>query len=131
MTNMFGLSKEVIFANSTDEREKRYGAADLLVHPTFNDACSLTVLEGLASGLPVVTTISNGASGVISQGEDGWVINEMGRGDQLKMAISYFLNKEIRYQPSCEERGAPDIPTARVNGERMMGIFREAIGAAR
>ena len=59
----WGFPKEIIFAGSTDEPEKYYGAADLLVHPTFYDACSLTVLEALASGLPVITTLSNGAGG--------------------------------------------------------------------
>jgi UDP-glucose:(heptosyl)LPS alpha-1,3-glucosyltransferase len=120
-----GISKEVVFVGSTDEPEKYYGAADLLVHPTFYDACSLTVLEAQASGLPVVTTVFNGASGVISHGEDGWLIKEMRKGVQLKTAITYFLNKEIQYLASCEERKMAETHTAKVNVELMMGIFRE------
>ena len=123
-----GISKEVVFVGSTDEPEKYYGAADLLVHPTFYDACSLTVLEAQASGLPVVTTVSNGASGVISHGEDGWVIKEMRKGVQLKAAITYFLNKEIKYLAPCEERWMAETHTAKVNVELMMGIFREVTG---
>jgi len=76
----------------------------------------------------VVTTTSNGASGVISHGEDGWVINEMRNGDQLKTAISYFLNKEIQYLASCGERRMAETHTAKVNVELMMGIFREVAG---
>jgi UDP-glucose:(heptosyl)LPS alpha-1,3-glucosyltransferase len=129
LAEKLGISQEVIFAGSTDEPEKYYGAADLLVHPTFYDACSLTVLEALASGLPVVTTISNGASGVISHGEDGWVIKEMRKGDQLKTAINYFLDKEIQPLASCEERRMGETHTAKVNAELMMEIFRGATGA--
>jgi len=129
LARRLGISDEVIFAGSTNEPEKYYGAADLLVHPTFYDACSLTVLEALASGLPVVTTISNGASGVISHGEYGWVIKEMQKGDQLKTAIVYFLNKEIQYLDSCEETRMAETPTAKVNVELMMGIFRGVTGA--
>lgn len=70
-----GLSEKVVFVGSTDEPEKYYGASDLLVHPTFYDACSLTVLEALASGLPVVTTAWNGASGMITQGQEGFVLS--------------------------------------------------------
>jgi UDP-glucose:(heptosyl)LPS alpha-1,3-glucosyltransferase len=33
-----GIFEEVIFAGSTNEPEKYYGASDLLVHPTFYDA---------------------------------------------------------------------------------------------
>jgi UDP-glucose:(heptosyl)LPS alpha-1,3-glucosyltransferase len=71
LANKLRLPEELVFAGSTDEPEKYYGGADLLVHPTFYDACSLTVLEALASGLPVITTASNGASRVISQGKEG------------------------------------------------------------
>ena len=71
-----GVAGEVIFAGSTNEPEKYYGAADLLVHPTFYDACSLTVLEALASGLPVITTASNGAGGIITEGQEGFVISD-------------------------------------------------------
>jgi UDP-glucose:(heptosyl)LPS alpha-1,3-glucosyltransferase len=123
-----GISKEVVFVGSTDEPEKYYGAADLLVHPTFYDACSLTVLEAQASGLPVVTTVSNGASGLISHGEDGWVIEEMQKGIQLKTAITYFLNKEIQYLASFEESGMAETHSAKVNVELMMGIFRGVTG---
>ena len=120
------LSKEIIFAGSTGEPEKYYGAADLLVHPTFYDACSLTVLEALASGLPVITTSSNGASGVLSHGEDGWVIDDMEKGDQLKRAIKYFLDDKVREQASNRGRGKAEIHGKKLNFDRMIGIFKEA-----
>ena len=45
-----------------------------LVHPTYYDACSLVVLESLASGTPVITTSANGASMFIESGKNGYVI---------------------------------------------------------
>ncbi len=53
---------------NVDEIEKYYTASDLYVHPTFYDSCSLVVTEALASGLPVITTRYDGASGVIEDG---------------------------------------------------------------
>jgi UDP-glucose:(heptosyl)LPS alpha-1,3-glucosyltransferase len=126
LVNQLGLSKDFVFAGSTDEPEKYYGAADLLVHPTFYDACSLTVLEALGTGLPVVTTASNGASGVISQREEGWVVGAMKDGNELKEAIKYFLNDEIRREASNRGRGAREIYSGRINFDRMIDIFREA-----
>jgi len=79
-----GLAEHVVFAGSTDRPERYYGAADLLVHPTFYDACSLTVLEALASGLLVVTTSQNGAGGVLQQGEEGWVTDVKGRNTTIQ-----------------------------------------------
>jgi len=127
LARRFGLSKEVIFAGSTDEPEKYYGAADLLIHPTFYDACSLTVLEALASGLPVITTASNGASGILSHGEDGWVINEMEKGDQLKRAIQYFLDDKVRELASYRGRDKAESYCKKLNFDRMIEIFKEAV----
>ena len=121
------ISEEVIFAGSTNEPEKYYGAADLLIHPTFYDACSLTVLEALASGLPVITTSSNGASGVISQGVEGRVIGDPKDGEELKREIKYFFDKDIRYLASLQGRKRAETYSEEVNFDRMMGIFREAI----
>ena len=39
-----------------------YAAADLYVHPTFYDPCSLVVLEAAACGLPIITSRYNGAA---------------------------------------------------------------------
>ena len=107
-----GLSGEILFAGTTDEPEKYYGAADLLVHPSFYDACSLTVLEALASGLPVITTSSNGAGGIIHQGQEGYVISDPRNGQDLEEKISLFLDPDRRAQASLAARAlAEDYST--------------------
>jgi UDP-glucose:(heptosyl)LPS alpha-1,3-glucosyltransferase len=52
-----------------------FGAADLLVQPTFRDPCSLATLEALASGVPVITTRENGAADAVTQDLAGTVID--------------------------------------------------------
>jgi len=56
------LGGRVLFAGKSRELARIYPACDCLVHPTYYDACSLVVLESLASGVPVITTNANGAS---------------------------------------------------------------------
>jgi len=102
LAKKIGISKEVIFAGSTDEPEKYYGAADLLVHPTFYDACSLTVLEALASGLPVITTSSNGASGILTNGQEGFVIKDPRDIHVLCKKIAYFFDEGKRRETSFQ-----------------------------
>jgi len=127
LAKKLGILEEVIFVGSTDEPEKYYGAADLLVHPTFYDACSLTVLEGLASGLPVITTASNGASGMLSQREDGWVIEKVRSGNEVKIAIQHFLNDEVRKKASHKSQEEAKNYSEKLNFDRMIGIFKEAM----
>lgn len=64
-----------VIGQSNDVRSW-YQAVDAFVLPTWYDACSLTVLEAMASGLPVVTTRCNGASELIRHGDSGLVVND-------------------------------------------------------
>lgn len=122
-----GIFEEVIFAGSTDEPEKYYGAADLLIHPTFYDACSLTVLEALASGLPVITTSSNGASGILSQGEEGWVIKKPKVVEEFKKGIKYFFEEDHRHHALHQGRYKAEIYSEKVNFDQLIGIFKATI----
>lgn len=60
-----------------------YAAADICVHPTYYDACSLVVLEAMACGLPVITTTWNGAGELISHGREGFLISDPTDTDDL------------------------------------------------
>ena len=119
-----GISEEIIFAGATDEPEKYYGAADLFVHPSFYDACSLALLEALASGLPVVTTSSTGASGILSHGEDGWVIESATDREELKAGIRYFLDENTRLRASRQGRMKAERYSRQMNFERVMKVFQ-------
>jgi UDP-glucose:(heptosyl)LPS alpha-1,3-glucosyltransferase len=118
-----GIFGDVIFAGSTDEPEKYYGASDLLVHPTFYDACSLTVLEALASGLPVITTHSNGASGIITQGQEGFVISDPRDDQALVEKILFFLNRERVGRASIAARYLAESYSLERNWSEMKNIF--------
>ncbi len=64
----------VVFAGKSAGLDYIYPACDCLAHPTYYDACSLVVLESLASGTPVITTSANGAAMFIDNGRNGYVI---------------------------------------------------------
>ena len=54
------LSNTIILGGKANDPELIYPACDCLVHPSFYDACSLVLLEALASGIFVITTKANG-----------------------------------------------------------------------
>jgi len=122
-----GISEEVVFVGSTDEPEKYYGASDLLVHPTFYDACSLTVLEALASGLPVITTHFNGASGIITQGQEGFVIADPRDDQTLAEKILYFLEREKMERASMAARHLAESYSLEKNWKKIESVFHESL----
>jgi UDP-glucose:(heptosyl)LPS alpha-1,3-glucosyltransferase len=121
------ISEEIIFAGSTDEPEKYYGAADLLVHPTFYDACSLVVLEALASGLPVVTTSSNGASGIMTTGQEGFVVSDPRDIHTLTRKISFFIDEESKKKASIAAHRLAEHYSLEKNWEEMKKILNEQL----
>ena len=48
--------------------------ADVMVMPSILEGLSLTILECMASGTPVISTTNAGGLGVIAHDEDGWII---------------------------------------------------------
>jgi len=125
-----GIFEEVVFAGSTNEPEKYYGASDLLVHPTFYDACSLTVLEALASGLPVITTHTNGASGIITEGQEGFIISDPRDDQALAEKISFLLNREKMERASIAARHLAESYSLERNWRKMKSIFEKNLQGA-
>jgi UDP-glucose:(heptosyl)LPS alpha-1,3-glucosyltransferase len=119
------ISEEVVFAGATEEIEKYYGSADLLIHPSFYDACSLTVLEALASGLPVITTSCNGASGIMTQGREGFVIADPRHLDTLGQSILFFCNAENRQKAAVAARSLAESYSAERNWREMKHFFEK------
>jgi UDP-glucose:(heptosyl)LPS alpha-1,3-glucosyltransferase len=127
LAKRLGISQEIVFAGSTNEPEKYYGAADLLVHPTFYDACSRTVLEAMASGLPVITTTSNGASGIMTNGEEGFVIEDPRNVEAFSEKVAFFLDEEKRREVSSRSRRCIEHYSLNRNDTKMKEIFHRCI----
>jgi UDP-glucose:(heptosyl)LPS alpha-1,3-glucosyltransferase len=127
LAEKLGISQEVIFAGSTDEPEKYYGAADLLVHPTFYDACSLTVLEALASGLPVITTVLNGAAGTITDGQGGFVIQSPRDHQALPEKIAFFFDERRRQESRVLARRCMERFPMELNYREMVSVLLKSV----
>jgi hypothetical protein len=50
-------------------------AADVFLFPSLVDGFGLVVLEAMATGLPAVCSVNAGASDLVDEGVDGWVVN--------------------------------------------------------
>jgi UDP-glucose:(heptosyl)LPS alpha-1,3-glucosyltransferase len=71
-----GVSERAKFLGLRSDADRLLAASDVSVLPTIYDPCANVCLEALAAGKPVVTTSANGASEMISQGENGFIIED-------------------------------------------------------
>jgi UDP-glucose:(heptosyl)LPS alpha-1,3-glucosyltransferase len=92
-----GIAGVMRFLGFLPDPRNAYFAADLLVHPTFYDPCSLVVQEAMACGLPVITTRHNGASELMDPPNDGLVLPDPHDSEDLAAALSSFLDNNRRH----------------------------------
>ncbi len=93
LAESLGLSCRVIFTGPTGDIERYYAAADLFVLPTLYDPFSNATLEALSSGLPAITTRNNGAAELITNGAEGFVVEDMLDARELANRIGESLDR--------------------------------------
>lgn len=82
----------LVTARSDAEAAATYAAADLFVLPSLFEGTPLTLMEAMASGLPIVTTAVCGMKDVIEDGRNGVVIPPR-RPDLIASALDTLLRR--------------------------------------
>jgi UDP-glucose:(heptosyl)LPS alpha-1,3-glucosyltransferase len=95
-----GVADRVIFAGPTADPFAFYRAADFFVLPTRHDPCSLVVLEALAMGVPVISTVYNGACEIMTDGVHGFVLSDPRDVDALRDRYRRMIDPDTRQRMS-------------------------------
>jgi len=95
LADRLGIGDRVRFLGFVDEVRECFTGVDVFAMPTFYDACSLVVLEALAAGLPVVTTRMNGASELVSDGVDGFVVDSPWQTSELSRRLDELISDAV------------------------------------
>jgi UDP-glucose:(heptosyl)LPS alpha-1,3-glucosyltransferase len=98
-----GAPDRVHFVGGTEEPERLFSEADLLLLPTRNDVWGIAILEALAAGVPVVTTEAAGAAPVVRSSGAGVVLRD-GDPPAIRDAVRPLLADEPRRR-EMGERG--------------------------
>lgn len=125
------IEDTVAFAGPTREPELFYEACDVFILPTFYDACSLVVFEGMAAGLPAITTIYNGAAGIITDGVDGLILQDPADTDEMARCMERFLDNDFLKSAAIAARQTAHSYTIESNHRQMINIFNEVAGKGR
>ncbi len=123
-----GAAEVVRFAGPA-EPDRYYGASDVLVLPSYYDACANVTLEGLACGLPAITSVYNGAHELLTPGTNGFYVSDASDADQLAEFIEYFLDEERLAAASESARGLALERTQDRMYREIVEAITSAIGA--
>ncbi|MGO9605629.1 MAG: glycosyltransferase family 4 protein [Candidatus Binataceae bacterium] len=122
-----GVSELISFLGNVDAIERIYAAADILVHPTLHDACSLATLEAVAAGLPVITTCADGAGERLRAGDEVLIIARPRDVRELAEAMEALLDRDRRLAMSiAAQRVRPELAFDR-NVARVIEIYETVL----
>lgn len=132
LARKLGVGERVVFHESTSEIERFYAGADIYVHPTYYDPMSLVVLEAFASGMPAVTTRFNGCSEIMTEGVEGFTVEDPRDVERIVTDVEAMLERGRREEMGAAARAlAEEYPLER-NFEGIAGVYEKALaeGAA-
>jgi glycosyltransferase involved in cell wall biosynthesis len=91
------LDGHVCFLEPTSDIMQFYAAADVYVGPSLHDSFALPPIEAMACGLPVITSVTNGGSQIITEGLDGFVLSDAHDSVALSRILSRLYERaELR-----------------------------------
>ncbi len=122
-----GIAPRCHFLGFVDDLAPYYRAADVYLHPTFYDPCSLTVLEAWASGLPVITTRLNGAAELMTPGQHGFVVAEPGDAGAVAAAMYRMLNAGQRAAMAAPARALAMAHSCAANFREIVSVYEWAV----
>jgi UDP-glucose:(heptosyl)LPS alpha-1,3-glucosyltransferase len=125
LAKRLGCADDVRFIGGIKDMERYYASADMLVHPTFYDSCSLVVLEALASGLPVITTPYAGMREIVSEGQGGFVLDDPRNIQLLAEKILFFSQPATFKKASRAARSLAQRHSQRRCHQEILKIFQE------
>jgi UDP-glucose:(heptosyl)LPS alpha-1,3-glucosyltransferase len=121
----------LIYAGQQSDMPACYSAGDLLLHPTYFDACANVVLEAMSCGLPVIVSDTSGINGILGDDSGGLVLPVRGDRQQVQsswqQAIeSLFIDAEHRQRMGQMARRTAEHQ----NMDRYMDNFEIVLQAA-
>ncbi|WP_428387850.1 glycosyltransferase [Mucisphaera sp.] len=127
-----GLEGAVCLAGVRSDVADLLLAADVFLLTSVSEGISLTLLEAMAAGLPVVATAVGGNPEVVEQGETGW-LSGRGHAEGLAEGISRLLGDEgmrARFGAAGRERVAAKFDRERMH-RAYLGLYDELSGGTR
>ena len=128
LSEKLGIARVVSFSGAVDPIPL-YAAADVFVHPTWYDPCSLVTLEASASGLPVITTRCNGASELMTEGEEGFLLDDPGDDATLAVKMKELLDPAPREKMGAAGRAMALRHTFAQQTTKFLDLYAQIVAA--
>jgi UDP-glucose:(heptosyl)LPS alpha-1,3-glucosyltransferase len=120
-----GCERNVLFLGPTQRAKEFYATCDLFALPTIYDPFSNACLEAMASGIPVLTTPTNGVAELIEDGKNGFVVRDPLNASEIGQRILNFFYAADK--AAIGERARKTVLSLDLDSvvQRMLRIYEE------
>jgi UDP-glucose:(heptosyl)LPS alpha-1,3-glucosyltransferase len=128
LSKQLGVQDHVKFLGGRDDVPHLLLAADLMIHPSVNEAGGIVLLEGLAAGLPVLCTAACGHAPHVQKSMGGEVLPEPFEQIQLNLTLEKLLSITNREKLSSNGLAYASVTDLYSQHERATDIIERTIG---
>jgi UDP-glucose:(heptosyl)LPS alpha-1,3-glucosyltransferase len=130
LAQKLGIAHLVAFIGQVDPIPF-YAAADVFVHPTWYDPCSLVTLEAASCGLPVITTRFNGAAEFMNDRQDGFMLTDPADVGSLAARMKELLDPVAREKMGAAGRALALQHTLDDQRDQFVELYGEIVSRKR
>jgi UDP-glucose:(heptosyl)LPS alpha-1,3-glucosyltransferase len=113
----------VIYCGAQEDVAPYYASADVFLFPAIYEPFGNVHLEALASGLPVITTKLSGASEIISNGQEGFVVDIPEHTGEIAERISQLMKKDVNQRMRIEARKRAESFSFEEHLKHIIGLY--------
>jgi UDP-glucose:(heptosyl)LPS alpha-1,3-glucosyltransferase len=122
-----GIGQSLTFVGPSDRVPMLRHAADVIVHPTYYDPCSRVVLEGMAAGLPCITTRWDGSAEMIDEGVSGFVLDDPSDVRGLADRVDRLRPADTRLAMGQAARGVAERISMARHAAEMIALYERVV----
>ena len=128
LSQKLGVASIVTFLSQVDP-VPYYAAADVFVHPSWYDPCSLVTLEASSCGLPVITTRFNGAAEFITNKKEAFIVDNPADVTALADRMEKLLDPVLREKMGAAGRASALRYTIDDQTDQFVELYGEIVPA--
>lgn len=92
-----GISEKVIFMGERSDVDKLLGTFDIYVLPSHSEGLSISILEAMASSLPIVATSVGGNPVLVCNSQNGFLVDDNDVSELARVLKLLILDRELRF----------------------------------
>ncbi|MBN1762683.1 MAG: glycosyltransferase family 4 protein [Methanomicrobia archaeon] len=129
LASELGMQDHILFLGTLKEDlNDHYAASDLFVFPTLYEPFGLVITEAMASGLPVITSKIAGAAEIMTDGEDGLLLDDPTNSEELAEKINILVEDEnLRKQMGFNARKTAEKYSWGYVAQKTLEVFEEIL----